>query len=524
VLRSPRRTEEDYFLVFLFVVSLATVLIIYFVTAQDSRPGAALMDSQTFSFWLAFLITLTASSSGVVFTYSLVSYLRDRRFGSLILVFVTANLVILTFLIFMVHPAFAGWSPFSDRDKARTLITALSWTLAVGVFCAAYYGDSPTTQRTRNIVLAMGAGVVPASSFLLFLSPIPVFYTVYPGTDTTTPLGWFLLVVDVVFAAATVVKFTTNWYGQRRRFDLAFLLTMILWIVALVIYQLQMQTYEVSGLLWVGSLYAGFLELAAAMIVTAVFETHRELDDMIAERTRQLRLSREESDFYLRMWSHEIGNALQGMVTYLELMSEHGDPNRNLNKAAMDLAAKTTLIIRQVGKLSQVKETQDQQLKQLNLLTAISDAANTAHGILGERSFTVETICRDDDVLVVADDLLELVFVNLIVQSVRHSSEGVPYARIEASVSPDSVTVVFSCPGAPLSQTIELSLTGEIVPAATALGLDLFTVKLLVGRYGARVAYAHDTGSKRNIFTLLFRRWKGTPGQESHGRHGASGG
>jgi len=488
------------------MVSFVGVLAIYFATTRDSRPGAAIVESQTFQFWLSVLVTLIASTSGIVFTYSLVSYLRDKRLANLILVLLTANLVLVIFLLFMTHPALADWSPFSDRDKARTLIAELGWTLALGVFVIAFYGNSPTTRKRKDLAIAVGVVAAPASSFLFLLSPTPVFYTVTPGTDEVTILGWFLTFVDLVFAAVTVVRFAMNWYRERWRFDLAFLLTLILWIVALVIYNRQMETYEFSGLLWIGSLLAGFILLDVAMIVSAVFETHKELEDLIAERTRQLQLSREESDFYLHMWSHEIGNVLQGIVTYLELMAEHGDPDRTLSRAAMDLAAKTTLIIRQVGKLAQVKEAQEQQVKPVDLSSAITEATDTVHGILGAQTFTVEATSKDKGLLVIADNLLELVFVNLIVQCVRHSNEKETLVNIDATASSEYVTVVCSSAGTHLSQTIEQSLTEEIVPAATALGLDLFTVKLLAGRYGARVKYGHDADPERNVFTLTFRR------------------
>jgi len=61
-----------------------------------------------------------------------------------------------------------------------------------------------------------------------------------------------------------------------------------------------------------------------------------------------------------------------------------------------------------------------------------------------------------------------------------------------------------SCRGRPIPEELESFMERDGMSGMVALDLDLFTIKLLMNRYGARIVCSRDEESEENSCTFIF--------------------
>ena len=138
---------------------------------------------------------------------------------------------------------------------------------------------------------------------------------------------------------------------------MSIVMALVLWTLSTLLFSLQESPYQVMELVWLSAMIYGFLVIAVAMIITAVIEPHKALVGLVEERTQEVEASRKESEFYLNLWGHKIGNLLQGMTMYLDLLALPEPQNpQHLQESARGLSREAAFINRQIGILAQVKE------------------------------------------------------------------------------------------------------------------------------------------------------------------------
>jgi light-regulated signal transduction histidine kinase (bacteriophytochrome) len=152
------------------------------------------------------------------------------------------------------------------------------------------------------------------------------------------------------------------------------------------------------------------------MIVTSILEPHKVLNEIVDDRTRRLEQSEQEIIFYLDMWTHKIGNILQGVMTYLEIISENSeDSDMSVqNELAKDLGREGNIVNRQVITLANIKQTKEKTLELVNLKAALMIASEDmqSYSTKGIPSIDIRV---DSEVFVKADTLLDQLFMNLFV-------------------------------------------------------------------------------------------------------------
>lgn len=496
----------DYMLLVLFIV-------MFFILCSFLVTGAAwntVSDEGAF-FWIAFLVAFLAMSAGVVFIYSLVHYVQLRILRSLIIMFLGGNVVVFSFLFLMTHPSTLG-SPLAGRYRNRTVVTALGFLLTPGVLAGSVFGGKELTTRKRNFVILWGLVLQPLFSISLLLTEDPLFKVTDPtgGLVGLTPVGWLLTIVVGSTAVVSLARYTKEWFDTRDRIVLGSTLALVFWLYTFVVYSLLEDPYQVAELLWIGGVIAGFIMLSVAMIFTAIIEPHRGLESLVERRTKELEVARKESDLYLSMWVHKMGNLLQGIVSYLELLA-HGDSlNGTYNRAietAMKLSREATFFNRQVAILSEIKSIAEKKLVPYKLETAIGRAQQTVEQMLKGTKFRFEISEIDDSLLVRADNKLDIVFTNLFVNEIL-SRKGEILISVECALIGNQVEVRVVTDGSrPADSELDQLLITDI-PDVTTLNLNLFSVRLLLERYRSSIEYSRHDDADRNEYVIRFHRYK----------------
>ncbi|TFF91080.1 HAMP domain-containing histidine kinase [Candidatus Thorarchaeota archaeon] len=459
------------------------------------------------AFWLTVLVVMLATTAGIVFTYSFVRYTQKPNLRSMIIMFLGVNVVLFAFAYLITHPSIA-LSSIATRDRNRTIVTGLGFLLTPGVLAGSLAGNAPVTRKRKRIIGLWGAILQPLYFVLLLASPYPLFKVTDPegGLGGLTIVGLLLTLVVGGSATVALVRYVVEWYRTRNRIVLSSTLTLILWIGSFAIYTLLEDPQQIAEPLWVGGVFAGFLLLALGMILTSIIEPHRVLESVVEERTSELRAARRESDFYLRMWVHKMGNLLQGIVTYLELLSERGKrmDEQEPYQAAMALSNEATFFNRQVSKLSEIKSSKDAQLVPVVVHSYVLKGLDAVRQTFQEKPVSAQ-VDVEKDLMVEADAMLGVLFANVIIQAVRLASRTPAEIGISAAVA-DEVRLRIKSPGTTLSEADKRFLVGSDIPELSTLNIHLYTARVLADRYGGRIEYSRMIDEDANLFEIVLKR------------------
>lgn len=496
----------DYMLLVLFIV-MFSILCSFLVT------GAAwnsVSDERAF-FRIAFLMAFLAMSAGVIFIYSLVHYAQLPNLRSLIIMFLGANVVVFSFLFLVTHPSGLG-SPLAGRHRNRTVVTSLGFLLTPGVLAGSVFGGKELTTRNRNFVILWGLVLQPLFSISLILTKDPLFKVTDPtgGLAGLTPVGWLLTIVVGSTAVLSLVRYTKEWFKTRDRIVLGSTLALVFWLYTFVVYSLLEDPYQVAEFLWIGGVIAGFIILSIAMIFTAIIEPHRGLESLVERRTKELETARKESDLYLSMWVHKMGNLLQGIVSCLEILTLEepvDDAYKRAIETAMKLSKKSTIFNRQVATLSEIKSIGEKKLVPYKLKTAIERAQQSVEQMLNGAKFRFKIGEIDDSLLVLADNKLDILFTNQFVNEIL-SRDGEIRISIDATSVDDQVEVQIVTDGSrPTDSELDQLLITEI-PEVTTLNLNLFSIRLLLERYRSSIEYSRNDDEDWNKYVIRLRKYK----------------
>jgi hypothetical protein len=500
--RGLRPTEVIIILAFLVLVITDTLIVM-------SGVVWVILDTQVVEFWVILLTCLGIALDAVMLTYSLVRYSQESHFRELVLFLITVNMIIAGALYMLTNAASFDWSPFADRDRNRTVIATMGFILTPMPLLGSFTSDTPASRRERTAVLLYGGLIIPLMAFWFLLSPQPVF-SAKPigGTLADIPAPAMIVLFGVWGAgAASAAKLAWAWRSKRDGVDLAFSLSSVLWIMASLFITVQTNPLQAMEILFMVTVEAGIFLLALAMTIAAIVEPHKELRALVAQRTKQLDESRMESEYYLNIWSHKVGNLLQGVVTYLELTESALTDKKQepLLTSAMSLAREMELINRQVGVLARLKGEKGPIIRPLSVSQLVSSAIDSARSFLGADSFVIENLDSLGAERIRGSDVIEQAIVNLLAYLTRDSAGQVAHITVHSSTSRDNIDLAFSCHGTELPHDMTESLFGRLDPTKTTLSLDLFSVKILMEMHGGSLLYSYVAESSQNRFVLRFR-------------------
>ena len=467
------------------------------------------LDSDQFSFYMLISVAMLAIVAGIVATYSFVQYTQEGSLRSFIMTLLGANVVLLAFLYLLTHPV-TTWSVFSDRQRNLTIVTSLGFLVAPGVLGGSLVGHRPLTLKSKYIALFWGACAQPFGSLLLLMSPDPLFtLTSVTGFGNLSFAGWLFSIIYGVSTSLSLVRYLREWFRKHESITLASSLALVLWILSFLIFLTLDRPIQIAELLWFNGVAYGFLLLAVTMIITSIIEPHKALESLIKERTAQLEESREETEFYLRLWTHKIGNLLQGIHSYLELIGFKAGEFPSLSdyqKMAVDLVRESTSVNRQVERLVRIKEKETSVTWPVKLSYVLSEFEKMMKDTVDDESLLMELPLIDNQLQIVADDLIDILFSNLVSKCARQHKETSKSISIRMSESKDQISLIFTpCSAMSIS---EISAWSEHRPQSknSVVDLDLFMIWLLMERYGGGIEHKQCSNSQEGELVLTFRK------------------
>ncbi|PNX51292.1 MAG: hypothetical protein BV458_11740 [Thermoplasmata archaeon M9B2D] len=498
----PRKM--DFILIILLLIAL-------YIVAAFLYGGQAwiVLEPETMVFGLGILVPLQATTAGIVLTYSLVKYKQGQQFRDLALVLISLNVLLGSFLYFLTNEALIGLSPLASRERNRTIVTAFSFILAPTLLVGSLAGEAPITRNQKYIALLWGGLITPFLNLWFLFSPSPVFATkpIGQGIEALNPLLMIVIVTVFLAMLASLIRTTKAFLKTRGRIDLALTLAVLLWFTAVVLFVFQTNPLQLIELVWYGIMLLGFAFIAGTMMVTAVIEPHEEMKRLVSMKTEQLEESEREAKFYLDLWSHKMGNLLQGMIMYLDLFSQPEtdmDEAKKLHEIALKLSKDATLINRQVNILARIKETGELNKEQMHLQSALSDAMIITQALRGEGDLNISWSENIGSCYVIADDLLPSLFVNLFVFFTRTSNQVPLIVLSSFTQSGNDLILKFRYTGNRIPIETEHSLKENLKPSQNVLSLDLYSVKILMKRYDGDVSYRYENETRTNEVLLVF--------------------
>jgi PAS domain S-box-containing protein len=234
----------------------------------------------------------------------------------------------------------------------------------------------------------------------------------------------------------------------------------------------------------------------------AVLGYARDVTDL-KEYERTLEQQRDSLTLLNQVVRHDIRNQLMVVESYTELLEDSlpDDQSRTYARTVIEAAKQATEIT------ETAKDVTDVLLQVGNDRTPMS--------LRGELSGQIEKVRTDQDratvsvdgsihdVTVLADDLLEAVFRNLLTNAVVHNNEDVAEIAVSTRVSDDAVRVSIADngPGIEDKQKEQIFQEGEKGLESGGTGVGLYLVKTLVDRYGGDV-WVEDNEPTGSVFVV----------------------
>ncbi|MHA2359413.1 MAG: hypothetical protein ACXAB5_04010 [Candidatus Thorarchaeota archaeon] len=491
---------EDRIVLFLFVITVISVLV-----AGFTEIAWRIMSLTEFAFWLVIMTFALIISAVSVLTYSVVSFTQSREVRHLMLLLMSINIMIWAFLFLLSHPSSISWSViFSERNRNRTLVIAFVLIVIPTILLGSFRGEVKTSRPSVLLMIIWGAVIMPITSMALFFSRDPLFILVSldGGIEGLTPTGVILSIGFMFAQILALPRIVQQWWKTRNSIDLSLMLAMALWLIGALFGMFSWDPLQVAEIIWMGSIIGGFFLIAVVQFVTSILHPHRNLEQLVSLRTKELNLSNQESEFYLKMWTHKIGNFLQGMITYLDILEmaeQFSEDDKKTRAAAGDLSRDAAMVNRQVIQLSRIKESMNQVLWPVNLPKIVDEAVESAKELLGEDSFSVKTMAQDTPV-VDGDDLLPLAFQSTIAFHLKNRLHNQPEITFTVTQRDSVPCVRVSCRGRQIPNELKMFIESDGMSGMIALDLDLFTVKLLMNRYNAKIECSRNVEENSCIF------------------------
>jgi len=446
--------------------------------------------------WLTLNTIGGSLSAGIVAIYSLERYKQEQLFTYLLLVMVCITEMITGVLYLITSPAFTGLSPFVDLNRNRFILMFGAITLAASPLLGSLVSETPIQQQEKLLLILLNCVVGPIIQVWVLLSPVQLFNLASGdlGPFQFTPGGFVLFTFLVVLLIMSLIKSLRAYYISRVSIHLALGLLMAITMVAGILVAMAAGPRSVAEGSWYSVYIEGFVIISISFMLDVVVDPFRNLRALVKKRTEELAESKRESEYYLNIWSHKVGNLLQEVQLHLELlnMTSGLEEIKKLSQSSLLLVDDVEAINRQVRVLSRIKSRQNGDLFPVSMRevikTAIHDIIEVSEDINPEITFSESGF----DSYVLADELLITIPFNIIMYIIRSQSVGRPKIDVSLSESPDDLKVCFQYEGKHIPRDILAALQGSLDPLRTTLGLDIYAVNVLLKDYGGTFVYENS--------------------------------
>lgn len=233
--------------------------------------------------------------------------------------------------------------------------------------------------------------------------------------------------------------------------------------------------------------------------------TSRNITDR-KETEQKLKSQRDDLELLNQVVRHDIRNDLQVVATYAELLEDHVDEagKEHLDRLTEnnEQAAELTITARD---LTDVILRSGNDLNGVPLAPAVDGQISELRSSHPDAEFDVDDSIEGHTVL--ADDMLDTVFRNLLKNAIQHNDSDEPRVSIEASADDGTVTirVADNGPGIPDSQKKVIFGKEQKGLESEGTGIGLYLVRELVTGYGGDI-WVEDRDDGGAVFVVELQR------------------
>ncbi|MFW9845049.1 MAG: hypothetical protein ACFFEV_10770 [Candidatus Thorarchaeota archaeon] len=484
---------------FVIFVSIPIIFIITGVMWQDMSQGQLV-------FWLTLDTVIGSLSAGIVFIYSLERYKQEQLFRDLLLVMICITVIITGVLYLITSPAFEGLSPFVNRNRNRVIILFEGLIIAASPLLGSLVNENPIQQGERLRLILLNGLIGPLLALYGLLTPIQFITMASPelGPFEFRPEALILFIVLLIVMVVSLVKSFKAYLTSRVSVDLGISLLMALLIVGALLVSMVVNPMSVLEVSWHAAYVEGFVIIGVSFMMDVVVDPFRALKTLVSKRTEELAESKRESEYYLNIWSHKVGNLLQEMQLLLELLNLTSDLDemKKLSYSSMMLVNEVEAINRQVRILSRIKSRQEEDLFPVSMNDAISTAIHEVNAVTSDIETEITFNRLEQNSHVLADDLLHTVPFNISMYIIRDLTVEKPKINVSLSESSDYLIIRFQYEGKHIPEEILAALNDTLDPSRTTLGLDVFAVKALLNDYGGTFVYEDSPSGGQFIASI----------------------
>lgn len=203
---------------------------------------------------------------------------------------------------------------------------------------------------------------------------------------------------------------------------------------------------------------------------------------------------------------HDVRNALQVVLAYGDLLEDHVEENGEAHlRQILEAGREAIDITRTAGDVTEVL------LRSEARRTPVAVRAVLEEQVEGVQSNHQRAIVSVDGTIpavdVLADDLLESVFRNLLKNAIVHNDSELPEVTVSATADENvvRVRVADNGPGIPDDRKEQIFDDGEKGLDSGGTGLGLYLVRTLVDRYGGAV-WVEDRDRGGSVFVVELHR------------------
>jgi PAS domain S-box-containing protein len=243
---------------------------------------------------------------------------------------------------------------------------------------------------------------------------------------------------------------------------------------------------------------------------------HIDIDER-KQYEQQLKRQRDNLETLNEMVRHDIRNDLQLVLTYLEVLEEYVDDGREYLETARESAHSAVDLTETARELAEAMLQADAERSPLSLRETlhaqIEDVRSTEQNAIVTIDETVPAVN------VLANDMLDSVFRNLLQNAIQHNDTDVPHVTVSVTENDGHVLVHIADngPGIPDQQKERIFGKGERGRQSEGTGMGLYLVETLVDQYGGDV-WVEDNEPAGAVFTVKLERTQESPKNwlESH--------
>lgn len=227
---------------------------------------------------------------------------------------------------------------------------------------------------------------------------------------------------------------------------------------------------------------------------------HMDIDER-KRSEQQLKQQRDNLETLNEMVRHDIRNDLQLVLTYLEILEGHvSEDGDDYLETALDSAQTAIDLTDTARELSEAMLQVDTDRQPIPLRETLHRQIDEARST--ESNVIIDTADPTPRVSVMANEMLESVFRNLLKNAIQHNDKDVPEVTVSVTEHEETVEVSIADNGPGIPDELKQTIFGKGERLnSDGTGVGLYLVETLLSQYGGEV-WVEDNEPEGSIFTV----------------------